>query len=388
MQNAPTYDLDLAEFWQDPYPELKRLRADFPIAYVPQLDATLITRRDDIFQNEKRVEVFSSDQPDGLMQRLMGQNMMRKDGKDHMVERKAIYPSVSPKTVTGHWQERFQSLTNELLDDMFPLGQADMVRDIARRISGEVLKAMTGLTNITWEEMDRVSQGMIDGCANYVGDPEVEARCHDCTSAIDDYISDLMPVYAEAPDHSLLSVQLQKGLPEAAVRANVKLSISGGQNELRDALAGLVWALLTHPEQLDLVRSGQATWKDAFDEYCRWISPIGMSPRRIARREEVHDVILEPGDKVFFMFGSGNRDERHFSDPDVFNIAQDSSAAMPFGAGPHYCAGAVASKCMIAEVFVPELFDRFTGLRLTTQPEFGGWAFRGPLSMPVQWDVI
>mgnify|MGYP001821862814 CR=1 FL=1 len=75
------------------------MRRERPIAFVPQLGATLLTRRDDIFENEKKIDVFSSDQPDGLMTTLMGQNLMRKDGDAHMAERHAIFPSVSPKTV-------------------------------------------------------------------------------------------------------------------------------------------------------------------------------------------------------------------------------------------------------------------------------------------------
>ena len=84
MSTAPTFEIDLKQFWEDPYPTLKRMRAEAPVAYVPQLDATLFTRRDDIFENEKKIDVFSSVQPDGLMTRLMGQNMMRKDGDAHM----------------------------------------------------------------------------------------------------------------------------------------------------------------------------------------------------------------------------------------------------------------------------------------------------------------
>ena len=43
MPNAPIYDLNMSRFWLDPYPDLKVMRAKFPIAYVPQLDATLIS---------------------------------------------------------------------------------------------------------------------------------------------------------------------------------------------------------------------------------------------------------------------------------------------------------------------------------------------------------
>jgi len=385
MSTAPVFDIDLPAFWADPYPTLKRMRAEAPIAYVPQLGATLITRRDAIFTNEKKVEVFSSDQPGGLMTVLMGQNMMRKDGEAHRIERNAIFPTVSPKTVRDTWKAQFEADTADLLDEIRPQGQADMLRDIAMRISGEALKRITGLTQITWAEMDRVSQGMMDGIANYAGDPAIEARCHACTAAIDRAIDERMPALRETPDSSLLSVQMQAGLPDAAIRANVKLAISGGQNEPRDVIAGLAWAMLTHPEQYAMVQDGSATWLAAFEEYARWIAPVAMSPRRVAQRYDTDGVTFQPEDRVFLMFSSGNRDESVFARPDDFDLTQDAGPAVTFGAGPHFCAGAWAARTLIAEVAMPMIFDRLPGLRLAGDVPFGGWAFRGPLKMPVAW---
>jgi cytochrome P450 len=387
MKNAPVYNIDLQAFWDDPYPDLKKMRAESPVAYVPELDAVLLTRRDDIFVHEKKIDIFSSDQPEGLMTKLMGQNMMRKDGEAHTVERKAIFPTISPKTVRTVWKAQFEAATQDLLDDLSGQGKADMVADIAMRISGEALKAITGLTNVTWQELNRVSQGMIDGCSNYKGDPEIEARCNDCTAAIDAYITEMMPRLEAEPDYSLLSIQMRAGLPEAAIRANVKLAISGGQNEPRDAIAGVIWALLTHPDQLQLIRDGKASSAQAFEEYARWIAPVAMSPRRIAKRYELHGVILEPEDRAFLMFGSGNRDEEVFENPDAFDITRKTSDAISFGAGPHFCAGAHAARCLIGEVALPMLFNGLPNLSLDGETRFGGWAFRGPLYMPVRWDV-
>ncbi len=385
MSDAPVYEIEPQAFWADPYPDLKRMRALGPVIQVPQLGATLLTRRDDIFVNEKMIEVFSSDQPEGLMTVLMGQNMMRKDGAAHMAERKAIFPTVSPKTVKQVWTDQFRAHTDRILDDLAPKGTCDLVADYAMPVSAEALKSITGLTNMAAFEMNRVSQGMIDGCANYAGDPEVEANCHDCTASIDRHIDAMIPVLDDSPDHSLLSVQRRAGLPDDQVRANIKLAISGGQNEPRDAIAGAAWALLTHPEQLKQVREGRVGWLQAFEEYARWISPIGMSPRRVAQRYELHGVTLEPEDRVFLMFGSGNRDEAVFANPDAFDTSQDISAAISFGAGPHFCAGAWASKALIADVALPLLFERLPNLRLAGEARFGGWAFRGPLAMPVAW---
>lgn len=388
MSDAPRFDLDVGEFWHDPYPALARMRAETPIVFVPQLGATLLTRRDDIYVCEKNVPVFSSHQPQGLMNRLMGHNFMRKDGEAHAAERKVIFPSVSPKTVRDVWKAQFTSHCERILSELLPKGEADLVQAFALPFAGECLKAITGLTNIRFDEIDAWSQAMIEGIANYVGDPEVEKRCHAATAGIDAAIDGMVPVLRKEPNHSLLSVMLEAGLPMDSVRANVKLAISGGQNEPRKAIAGAVWALLTHPDQRDLVLAGEVSFMQVFDEYCRWISPISMSPRRIAQAHEHGGVRFEPEDRIFLMFGSANRDEAHFDRAEEFDVRRDTSKAIAFGAGPHFCAGAWASRAMVAEVALPAIFSRLRGLQLADHPEVkvGGWAFRGVLNLPVVWD--
>ena len=388
MSDAPTCDIDVAAFWADPYPDLARMRVETPICHVPQLGATLLTRHKTIFVNEKKTEIFSSYQPAGLMTTLMGENLMRKDGEAHQKERKAIFPAVSPRTVKDVWLGQFKADADRLLTQLEPRGQADLLNDYAMLLSGDALRAITGLTNMTPEEMNRVSQGMIDGCANYTGDRAIEANCHDCTASIDRHIDAMLPQLKATPNQSLLSVQLAAGLGEDQIRANIKLAISGGQNEPRDAIAGAIWALLTHPEELAKVRAGEATWLQAFEEYARWISPIGMSPRRVAQAYELDGVRLDPEDRVFLMFSSGNRDDAVFERADRFEVTRNTGPSVAFGAGPHFCAGAWASRALIAEVALPQVFARLDKLRLEDPDvvRFGGWAFRGPLNLPCVWE--
>ena len=388
MSSAPIYNLDVSVFKQDPYPDLKVMRDVAPICFVPELDATLFTKRDDIFVNEKRIDVFSSLQPDGLMTRLMGENMMRKDGTEHQRERRIIAPSVSPKAVQNVWLSYFNNYADALLDELEVKESGDLIEYYAMPLAAEALKLITGLTNMHFKEMDRVSQGMIDGCANYIGDQKIEDNCNDCTTSIDQHIDAMLPILKNKPNLSLLSVQANAGLSDAQIRANVKLAISGGQNESRDALAGAVWALLIHPEQLLKLQEGHAQWLQVFEEFVRWISPIGMSPRQIAKKYSYKNIQFEAGERIFFMFGSANRDSEVFSEPDVFNIERDNKLSMPFGAGPHYCAGAWISRSLIADVALPKLFARLKNLSLSPEHthDFDGWAFRGLTSLECQWD--
>jgi cytochrome P450 len=389
MSNAPHFDIDVAAFWADPYPDLARMRREAPIAFVPQLGSTLLTRRDDIFSQEKRTDIFSSHQPAGLMNTLMGHNMMRKDGDAHMAERTAMFPAVSPRTVRDTWRNQFQAHADRILEELVPKGRADLCKALALPLSAECLKDITGLTSMRFEDMDAWSQAMIDGIANYSGDKNVEARCHAATAGIDAAIDDMIPVVTKHPNASILSVLLAAGQPEASIRANIKLAISGGQNEPRDAISGTIWALLTHPDQLALLRGAKAKWIDVFEEYARWIAPIGMSPRRVARPWSFGGVDFEPEDRVFFMFGSANRDEACFDRADQFDITRNTQKSIAFGAGPHYCAGAFASRAMVADVALPSAFARLAGLRLdeTVPVRIGGWAFRGLLNLPVTWDA-
>ncbi len=385
MSNVPIHEIDADSFWQDPYPDLKAMRQLGPVCYVPQLDAKLIVHREAIVRCEKNVEVFSSDQPNGLMTVLMGENMMRKDGRAHMRERKATYPAWSPAAVKSVWAGAFEDIVQSRLDAIVGNGSGDLFWDYAMPVSADALRIITGLTNLSAEDMNRVSQGMIDGCANYSGDADVEANCHACTRLIDEAISERWDELMAEPDHSLLAVQQQAGLPEAAIRANIKLAISGGQNEPRDAIAGAIWALLEYPEQLQLAVDGKVTWLQVFEEYARWVSPIGMSPRRVAKAHVYENVTFEPEERVFLMFSSGNRDESAFENGDAFNVTRDISGSLSFGAGPHFCAGAWVSRSLIADYALPKLFEQLKSLRITGEVPFGGWAFRGPLALPCSW---
>lgn len=386
MPKPPEIDIDPRQFWEDPYPMYEKMQETAPVCFVPQLGAILFTKRDDIFECEKNIEVFSSYQPEGLMTKLMGENLMRKDGDDHLSEKRQIFPSVSPKSVRDIWTKHFREAAVRKLTDIKGRNECDLVKDYALPVSAEALKTITGLTQLTAEELDWSSQSMIDGCANYVGDKKIEASAIDACRFLDNAINEKLEESDDPSDMSMVGVLKRAGQNTNSIHANIKLAISGGQNEPRDAIAGCVWALLNHPDQLELIKNGQSTWLQAFEEYARWISPIGMSPRRVAKKFEWTGVSLEPEERVFFMFGAANRDRQVFENPGQFDIARDTSKSISFGAGPHFCAGAAASRSLIAEVALPMLFEELPGIRLAGETPFGGWAFRGPLEMPVVWN--
>ena len=385
MEDKPIHNIDISNFKRNPYPDLKEMRALNPICFVPQVKATMICDRDSIYECEKNIDVFSSVQPKGLMTVLMGQNMMRKDGEDHLKERKTIFKSISPKTSRDHWREKFEAIADNIVNNIRALKFGDLLTLYARELSAECLKLVTGLTNMTSIEMDRVSQGMIDGCSNYTSNKEIEENCNNCTNSIDTHINEMIGKIQMNTDFSLLSTMLEGNLSAEQISANIKLAISGGQNEPRDAIAGCIWAVLNFGLKERLLEKDN--WEQLFNEYCRWMSPIGMSPREIAKDFVYKNITFKKGDRVFLMFSSANRDERVFANSHKFDLERDCSKSIHFGAGPHYCAGASIASTMISLVALPKLFAAFPKLKLVDKEkyEFDGWAFRGITSLKCEW---
>ena len=374
--NAPVFDLDLAALEADPYPQLLRMQQECPIAWVPQLKATLLTRFDDIDVCEKNVAIFQSTQPVSLMTRLMGRNMMRKDGKEHRAERKQVMSSLSKQAIKDAWrtliegsiQSEIERLESELAD-----GPSDLVKGFATRVAAEVLKWVTGLNRLSAQEIDWTSQSMINGVANVLGDPDIEAECLRATDFLDRAIDEALNDPEQGHPLGLISNLSALGASRETIQNNVKLAISGGQNEMRDVLAGAISAVLQHdlpPAELD--------WNRVFDEFVRWISPIGRSPRRIGADFEYGGVQFREGSVALLMFGVANRDPRRFDDSDKFLPTANRPQHMAFGAGPHFCAGAFVSRLAIAELALPMTFDRLSQIKLVEEPTFKGWAFRGP----------
>ena len=261
------------------------------------------------------------------------------------------------------------------------------MRDFALPFSAECLKSITGLTNMRFEDMNAWSQGMIDGIANYTGDPAVEARCHAATAGIDAAIDDMVPVldekagpeparrdagvgYADAKRARQHQACHQRR-PERAARRHRRHRL-GAAHSSRAARAA-------------------AERKNSLAAGVRGICPLDLADRHVAAPDRkpwtIRDVAFEPDERVFLMFGSANRDEKHFANPEAFDIRRDTSKSIAFGAGPHFCAGASASRAMVADVALPAIFSRLKNLRLSEREpvRIGGWAFRGLLNLPVTW---
>ncbi|MGJ8546024.1 MAG: cytochrome P450 [Sulfitobacter sp.] len=393
MSDVPHYDdITLAQFDADPYPTYAKLRAEAPVAWLAPARINLVTKFDDIMRIERDHETFPALDMRSLQIKAMGHSLMRRDGPPHARQRKALEPTFSPVTAKNHWGPIFQQIADGLIDGFAERGKVDLFTEYAAPLASRSLKAILGLPSVDWRDLCVWSQALMDATGNYGDDPEIWGRGKAAYTAIDQAIEERLPQLRAAPDKSALSSMLHADDPLSLedIRANTKVIIGGGLNEPRDATCTMVMGLLSDPEQLAWFKEETAArWKPAFEEAVRWIAPIGMYPRRVAKRVEIGGTVLHEDDAIGLSVASACRDEDYFEQGDMYNVHRPRASHLAFGAGPHFCLGTWLARKQVGEIGVPRLLARLPGLRLDPEHavKMGGWVFRGALNMPVVWDV-
>ena len=77
----------------------------------------------------------------------------------------------------------------------------------------------------------------------------------------------------------------------------------------------------------------------AFNEVLRYWAPLHAWGRKVTRDVEIDGALIPAGAQVALLFGAGNRDPRHYDDPDAFLVERNPVDHLSFGYGPHGCAG-------------------------------------------------
>lgn len=384
----PLFDVTIAELMRDPYPAFDQVRALGSAVWVESARIHLVTRFDDIMTVERNHRIFTSENPQSLMNQVMGYSLMRKDDDPHRIERAAVEPSFRPGVVKKHWGPRFQDIASDLIDGFRAQGRGDLFTDFAAPLASLSLLEILGLEKIAWHDIAGWSQALMDAIGNYQNDPEISQRAKDASDAIDTAIDQVMDKHRAEQNPSVLSSIAFAEHPHSIdqIRANIKVIIGGGLNEPRDSILTTVLGLLQNPDQRAQAQANPKLFAAAFEEAVRWVSPIGMYPRRVSEDTVLGDTNLKEGDQLGICVGAANRDRNHFTDPEKFDLNRPRAQHLAFGAGPHFCAGTWVARQLVGEIAVPLLFDRLPNLRLDGPVQERGWVFRGPVSLPVCWD--
>jgi len=319
------------------------------------------------------------------------QGMTTADGADHKRLRSLVTRAFTPRRMEA-LRPAVEELTAALLDRLAeaaaadPDGVADLRRHFALPLPMSVISRLLGVDEAYQDRLHELSNEIVSTRTTPERVPEANREMVAILGQVaaarakdpgDDLTSALIATRAEDGDR----------LSEGELIGTLLLMIIAGHETTLNLITNAVRALCNHREQLELVRSGAATWNDVVEETLRYDSPVSYFPFRYPTRDlPVGDAVIPKGAPVLVSYTSAGRDEREYGpDADRFVVTR-AARHLSFGHGAHFCLGAPLAR-MEAVVALRGLFTRFPELdlaipddRLVPHPSFVG---NSPRKLPI-----
>lgn len=317
-------------------------------------------------------------------------NMTTSDGPDHARLRKLTAAAFTLRRSEA-MRPQVQQIATDLLDDLATSAPGEVV-DLKDRyaypLPTRVICDLFGVPEHMRREVMRGGEVNVDTTISH---EEAVANVEEWHQAM----YRLVEMKRTNPSDDLLSkliaVQEEDGtrLSESELAGTLHLMLGAGSETTTNLISRAVVALLTHPDQHELVKTGQVPWQDVIEETLRVESPIAQLPFRFTT-EDVHiaGVTIPRGDPVLIGFASAGRDARRYGErADTFDVTRTDKQHLSFGHGVHHCLGAPLAR-IEAEVALPALFERFPGLTLAVpakevEPQ-GTFLLNGVSTLPVR----
>lgn len=237
---------------------------------------------------------------------------------------------------------------------------ADLVRMFALPLASLVICSLLGVPYEAHERFEHASHRMVD--------PTLSEMDRDVAGT--ELFGLLASIVAEKrahPGDDLLSGLLELS-DEEIMGIGVMLLFAG--HETTANMLGLgTFALLRHPEQLNLLRADPSLVEGAVEELLRHLSIVQYEVNRAALEDvEVAGQLIKKGESVLVSIPMANRDPVRFPEPAALDITRNTSGHMAFGHGVHQCLGQQLARIELRIGF-SALLSRFPNLRLVVPSE-------------------
>ncbi len=257
------------------------------------------------------------------------------DPPAHTQIRKILYPPLRQRPV-AELETELRRVAAECVEAGLERGRLDIVTELASPVSVAGTSLVLGFPFSDGEKLvDYANQTMrYDDRA-----PAARAKIHEylCGFVADQRAGDC-PECIEA----LLGVDVA-GHPFDDQDAATQLStlFTGGVETTPKVMGGGFIHLAAHDDQRAALAQDPSLSGGAFEEMLRLEVPIQHLGRTVCHPTVIGGQEMAPGDRVFLLYQSANRDEREFgSDSETFDLHRRPTRQLGFGHGLHYCIGA------------------------------------------------
>jgi len=369
-------DIDLLDrfFYLDPWERFRWLREHAPVYWDENADGGLwgVSRYDDIMTISRTPEIFCSGKSSRPERGSWIPSMINLDEPLHKRRRNLVNRGFTPRRVRDQ-EAKLRALTRDLIDRVIERGECDFVKEIARWIPMVAIGDMLGVEPEDREKLLEWSDWMLGGgeIADLMDDEERRAKQRVFSDEYFAYQADVIRDRKANPRDDLVSL-LVRGeidgdrLADDEILQESLLILIGGDETTRHVMTGGLELLIRHPDQKRKLIDDHSKIEGAVEEMLRMISPIQNMNRTVVRDTELHGQKLREGDRVLLLYPSGNRDERVFDAPDVFDVERTPNRHIAFGGyGVHHCLGASLARLELKILF-EEVLGRMPDIEIAT----------------------
>ncbi|EDZ97958.1 cytochrome P450 [Burkholderia sp. H160] len=310
---------------------------------------------------------------------VFGKSITTLDAPEHTTYRKVFQRAFLPNIVAKWGETLVDPVVNSLLDAFVTRGSADLVQEFTLFYPFQIIYKQLGLP-----EKDVAIFHKLAVAQTLVGFDK--AHGIEAGQKLGVYFNAMIEERRKNPGEDLVSLLVTaevdgERLPEDVLISFLRQLINAGGDTTYRGTSVLLTGLLSNPEQLEAVRKDRGLIPQAIDEALRWEGPLTMLTRQATRDVELGGVKIPAGAIVDVCPGAANRDPKHFTEPDRFDIFRERThRAFPFGFGPHICIGQHLARIEMTRALTA-ILDRLPNLRLDPDkpaPEIRGVIMRVP----------
>lgn len=372
----------------DPYSVYRRLRDEQPVIPVDTMMGVnhLVTRFQDVQTILRDSALFSSRANARGIGIVMGRTILEMEGKEHVRHRNIISSFFSPRAMKGETRDLISNVVNGLIDAFVKKGKADLVPDLTFTFPLQVITAIIGIPIEDYVAFHRMALDLIS-----VGDDPAKGM-----AASKDLVEYLQPILEQRktdPGEDLLSKLLHaevdgSRLTDEEVLSFLRLLLPAGAETTYRLTGTCLFAMLRQPEVYEEIRADRSKIGLLIEETLRWDSAVQYVSRETTEAVTLSGIEVPSGAMLSVALGSANRDERHYDNPDAFDLHRANDDHLAFGFGQHFCAGTHLARLEVTTA-LNALLDRLPNLRLDPAQESHvlGLAFRSPDRLPVLFDT-
>jgi len=387
MANRPESDIDLfsAEAIENPYPLYKKLRDLGPAVWMTRYNMWVIPRFKDVKHVQANWRQFTtskgtamSEQANALTSGLGRASSLTSDPPLHD-EMRSITEKPISRLAVRKIKEQAETMAQALITDLCTRGQVDGMTDLARHLPINVVIDRIGLPAEAAENICKWATASFNatGPMNALGTAavplveELHAYCSQPGALKKDGWADLI---FQAAERGEIDPKHCPGMMRDYIGPSLDTTIF--------AIGHLLRYLGENQDQWELVKGKKTLVAGAINEALRMEAPIRSHTRYVQETTQFDNVEVPAGDWLMVLYGSANRDEREWDDPDSFQVTRKARDQIAFGYGIHICPGMHLAKMQMTAILTA-LLEQVSHIETGTPVITQNNVLRGYDSLPL-----